>query len=70
MLYRISVSPYAQNFILKGATLFTLWESFLHRQTREVDVLGFGENSAVQLESAFAKILRAAVPDEGLDLGA
>ena len=69
LLYRISVSPHAQSFILKGATLFTLWEGFPHRQTRDVDLLGFGENSVVQLEIVFTEILRTPVPDDGLIFG-
>ena len=55
LLYRISVSPHSQNTILTGATLFTLWEGFPHRQTRDVDLLGFGENSVFQLETSSPK---------------
>ncbi|MBI3869168.1 MAG: nucleotidyl transferase AbiEii/AbiGii toxin family protein [Verrucomicrobia bacterium] len=44
-LYRLSASKHGKDFVLKGATLFTLWEGFPHRQTRDVDPLGFGDKS-------------------------
>ncbi len=69
LLYRISVSLHAQNFILKGATLFTLWEGFPHRQTRDMDLLGIGDNSVAQLETVFTEIVRTPVPDDGLIFG-
>ena len=42
-LYRLSQSKYRDRFILKGAMLFTLWGDHAHRQTRDVDFLGFGD---------------------------
>lgn len=33
LLYRLSVSPYADTFVLKGATLFALWMGKPHRAT-------------------------------------
>lgn len=65
-LYRLSVSNHAKDFVLKGAILFTLWEGFPHRQTRDVDLLGFGDNSVEQLVEVFQEILASAVPDDGL----
>jgi hypothetical protein len=34
LLYRLSVSEHASNFLLKGALLFTLWYDVPHRPTR------------------------------------
>ncbi len=42
LLYRLSVSPHAPNFLLKGALLFLLWHELPHRPTRDADLLGFG----------------------------
>lgn len=39
-LYRISVSPEADRFLLKGALLFAVWFDAPHRPTRDVDLLG------------------------------
>lgn len=48
ILYRLTLSPYADRFLLKGALLFTLWYDMPHRATRDADLLGFG---ASDLES-------------------
>ncbi len=43
-LYRLGVSDYRDRFVLKGATLFTLWTGRLHRPTRDLDLLGAGSS--------------------------
>ncbi len=43
-LYRLSISEYRNKFLLKGASLFTLWFGVPHRQTRDIDFLGSGSN--------------------------
>lgn len=70
VLYRLSASKYASEFILKGATLFTLWEGFPHRRTRDVDFLGFGESSAERLRQMIEEILATTVTADGLVFGA
>lgn len=42
LLYRLSISPLAGNYLLKGALLFSLWYDQPHRPTRDADLLGFG----------------------------
>jgi hypothetical protein len=69
LLFRLSVSPHASSFVLKGATLFTLWEGFPHRQTRDLDLLGFGENSIERLANVFSQICAMPVADDGLVFG-
>lgn len=44
-LFRLSQSPFADQFVLKGATLFAAWSGKLNRPTRDVDFLGYGNNS-------------------------
>jgi predicted nucleotidyltransferase component of viral defense system len=39
LLYRLSTSPHAPRFVLKGATLFTLWGGAPHRRTKDADLL-------------------------------
>lgn len=65
-LYRLAVSPHASSFMLKGATLFTVWEQDPHRATRDVDLLGFGEDSAERLRGVFADVCRVSVLDDGM----
>lgn len=40
LLYRLSVSPYARQFVLKRAMLFQLWTGQPHRSTLDMDLLG------------------------------
>ena len=42
-LYRLSISPYKNRFILKGASLFLVWKGQNYRVTRDADLLGFGD---------------------------
>jgi len=45
LLYRLSISKYRDQFLLKGAMLFFVWSGQLYRPTRDLDLLGTGENS-------------------------
>ena len=56
LLYRLSVSPHAGNFVLKGALLFALWFDTPHRPTKDADLLGFGADDADTLRSTFTAI--------------
>ena len=42
-LYRLSQSKYSNDFVLKGAMLFQVWGGAMHRPTRDLDLLSFGE---------------------------
>jgi len=65
-LYRLAVSPHASSFMLKGATLFAVWEEDPHRATRDIDLLGFGEDSAQRIGGMFADVCCVPVPDDGM----
>ena len=39
-LYRFSLSPYKEQFVLKGAQMLRAWESPLARPTMDIDMLG------------------------------
>lgn len=56
LLYRMSVSKYAARFVLKGATLFSLWTQAPFRSTADLDLLGQGENAVDALKRIFAEI--------------
>ena len=56
LLYRLSVSNYRDQFLLKGAMLFLVWTGELHRPTKDIDLLGFGPNDVAALESKFKTI--------------
>jgi Nucleotidyl transferase AbiEii toxin, Type IV TA system len=53
LLYRLSASPHAERFVLKGAFLLIVWLGEMVRPTRDVDLLGFGDLSAEALTAIF-----------------
>ena len=61
-LYRLSLSPYAERFVLKGGLLRLVWLGETLRPTRDVDLLGIGELGDEALGAMFAGI--CAVPVE------
>jgi len=65
-LFRLSQSPFADQFVLKGATLFTVWSGKLHRPTRDVDLLGYGESSNDHLRELFTILCQLPVDADGL----
>lgn len=56
LLFRISQSHYANQFLLKGALLFTLWYDMPHRPTRDADLLGFGNSDLESIKKIFGEI--------------
>ncbi len=63
LLYRISISKHAHQFVLKGALLFDLWFDIPHRLTRDADFLGFGSSDLLHMEGTFREICLVEVPD-------
>ena len=62
-LYRLSRTPAADRFCLKGALLFELWFHAFYRPTADADFLGLGPKNA----EALAGDLRAACRAESAD---
>jgi predicted nucleotidyltransferase component of viral defense system len=65
-LYRLSCSPAADRFVLKGAMLFRVWSGSLHRPTKDVDLLAFGEPTPTAVVAIIRQILMTAVEDDGI----
>lgn len=64
LLYRLSISPYRDTFVLKGAMLFLVWESGIpHRPTRDIDLLGFGSPTQERLDLIFRELCSIAADD-------
>lgn len=72
LLYRLSQSPHRDRFVLKGAMLFVTWVEDPFRPTRDLDLLGYGENSPESIGGAFREICGQPVDDDGVefDIGA
>ena len=66
LLYRLSRSPYADGFILKGAILASAWGGGVFRPTKDLDLLGQDERSPEALADVFRLIARADVEADGL----
>lgn len=56
LLYRISVHPELERFVLKGASLFLVWEGQWFRTTRDIDLLGIGSTDIARMERVFGEI--------------
>ena len=63
LLYRLSISPERDNFLLKGALLFDLWYDVPLRPTRDIDLLGFGLAEIPHLVAAFEGVCAIEVDD-------
>ena len=66
LLYRLTQSRHHGSFILKGATLFTLWTGHPHRATCDVDLLGIGDPGEDRLREIFAELIALEVTDDGV----
>jgi predicted nucleotidyltransferase component of viral defense system len=63
LLYRLSLSPHADRFVLKGAMLLTTWLPETARGTRDLDLLGFGDASEQRVLGIFREVLAIAADD-------
>lgn len=66
-LYRLSISPDRESFVLKGALLLQVWTEETYRPTRDLDLLGKGMSN-VSYQKVFAEICSQDVEDDGLSL--
>ena len=66
-LYRLSKSPYADSFVLKGALMLTVWEAPLTRPTLDIDLLGQIDNRIETIGRVTREICRQEVEPDGVD---
>jgi predicted nucleotidyltransferase component of viral defense system len=66
LLYRLSISKHREQFVLKGAMLFALWEPEMHRATRDLDLLGFGQSTPERLADIFRELCNLEVEADGV----
>ncbi len=65
-LYRLSVSPHANRFVLKGALMLKIWETPLHRPTMDIDMLGITSNKEEEIIAQIREILSVSVISDGI----
>lgn len=63
-LYRLSRSPHAERFVLKGAFLLLVWLGDTLRPTRDADLLGFGDLSDGALKQIFTEVCNVDVEQD------
>jgi predicted nucleotidyltransferase component of viral defense system len=62
-LYRLGQSSQRERFVLKGATLFLIWQGKLPRPTRDVDLLGYGSAEIEKVIGAIREICSVKADD-------
>lgn len=66
LLFRLAASKHAARFLLKGATLFTVWEGMPHRATKDLDLLGLRKGAVEELVVLFREVIETPVEPDGL----
>ena len=66
LLYRLSQSHHAGQFVLKGASLFIVWGGSSHRPTMDVDFLGMKAADPEHLRLIFVEICSVPCEEDGL----
>ena len=66
-LYRLGASPHRDQFVVKGAMLFVLWDETILRPTKDLDLAGFWANDGDSLAEAFREICAVPCPHDGLE---
>lgn len=69
-LYRLSRSPHAEKFALKGAMLMVAWFGETLRPTRDIDLLGFGDVSETELSRVLRAVCAMEVEFDGMEYDA
>lgn len=70
LLYRLAQSAYRDQFVLKGAMLFSLWAPVPYRSTGDLDLLGQGDPAPARMAAIFKAVCGEPVPDDGLSFDA
>ncbi|MBU0502625.1 MAG: nucleotidyl transferase AbiEii/AbiGii toxin family protein [Candidatus Margulisbacteria bacterium] len=65
-LYRFSQSEYAEQFILKGALMFTVWQVPERRATLDIDFSACFDNKVAAIENVIKNVCGLAVEPDGL----
>ncbi len=65
-LYRLGESPHCKHFVLKGALVFLAWQAPLTRPTRDIDFLGYTNNSVDNLVQIVQEVCTQPVEADGM----
>jgi hypothetical protein len=65
-LYRLSLSPHNERFVLKGALMFNVWGAPASRPTRDIDFLAWLSNSVEAILPVIRDVCQLPVDPDGL----
>ena len=67
-LFRLGISEYAKQFVLKGGNMFVIWQNGNNsRPTIDSDLLCYGDVSDEHLKQVFAELCNMpGIPDDGV----
>jgi hypothetical protein len=63
LLYRLSISPHVDRFILKGASLFLVWKGQNYRVTKDADLLFVGPAESEHITGVFRDLCQDTTED-------
>ena len=66
-LYRLGHSDLRERFVLKGASLLSVWMEEPYRSTRDVDLLAMGANDEDAIRDVMRAVCAVPCPGDGLD---
>ena len=66
LMYRLSRSDQAAEFVVKGAMLFLVWTGEPHRATKDLDLLALKSGTVERLRKTFHDLCLLSVEDDGL----
>lgn len=69
-IYRLSMSPHADRFILKGALMFSVWIGPGSRSTMDIDLLGRIDNSPEVIVAVMKDVCEMDVEADGMSFNA
>lgn len=65
-LYRLSKSPHADKFVLKGALMLSVWNAPMSRPTMDIDMLSRADNSVEGIASVTKDVCQQDVEADGV----
>ncbi len=65
-LYRLSKTPHASKFILKGALMFSVWGAPASRPTKDIDLLGKTSNDIDEIVKVMKDACKVGVEPDGM----
>jgi hypothetical protein len=65
-IYRLSKSPHAERFVLKGALMFSAWTGSMSHPTMEIDLLGIIENNLELIAAVVKDACDTEVDNDGI----